>query len=42
MQHLAPVKILDVNMWAHVTHCLASSFLPYGFSGANPYRKILT
>ena len=49
MQHLAPGKTLYVNVWAHVTHYLASSFLPCGFSGANPYwcrrfnqRKIWT
>ena len=49
MQHLAPGKILYVNVWAHVRHCLASSFLHYGISRANLYwcrriswRKILT
>ena len=43
IQHLAPGKILLMNVGAHATLYLAFSFLPYGFGATTPapsnYRK---
>ena len=39
-QHLAPGRIIHMNVGAHTMHCLASSLLPYGASKASPYDSI--
>ena len=34
-QHLAPGRILHMNVGAHAMHCLSFVFLPYGSSKAS-------